>query len=158
VQFYKQSLDRLGIQSTIRIVDDAQYTNRIRSFDFDIVIASFPQSLSPGNEQREFWGSEAADRPESRNIMGIKSPVVDALIDKIIFAESREALVTATHALDRVLLWSHFLVPQWHVPYERVAYWKRFAHPPKLPPYAIGFPAIWWYDETSAAALAKAKP
>jgi microcin C transport system substrate-binding protein len=158
VQFYKQNLDRLGIASTIRIVDDAQYTNRIRNFDFDIVIGTFPESLSPGNEQREFWGSEAADRPESRNIIGIKNPVVDALIDKIIFAESREALVTATHALDRVLLWNHYLVPQWHIPYERVAYWNRFAHPPALPPYSDGFPAIWWFDQAKAAAIAKAKP
>lgn len=158
IQFYKQSLDRLGIGSTIRLVDDAQYINRIRKRDFDIVIGSFPQSLSPGNEQRDFFGSESAGRPDSRNIMGLKSPVVDALIDKIIFAESREALVAATRALDRVLLWNHYMVPQWHVPYERLAYWDRFSHPKVLPPYSVGFPTIWWYDAAKAASVAKKKP
>lgn len=157
VQFYKQGLDRLGIITTIRIVDDAQYTNRLRNFDFDIVVATFGQSLSPGNEQREFWSSEAADRPESRNIIGIKNPVVDALIDKIVFADSRDALVTAVHALDRVLLWNHYVVPQWHVPHERIAYWNRFAHPAKLPPYRDGFPTIWWFDKAKADAIAKKK-
>src|SRR4029079_17558620 len=93
------------------------------SFDFDVIVQVFPQSQSPGNEQRDFWGSQAAEQPGSRNVIGIQNPAVDALIDKIIFAPSRDDLVTACRALDRVLLWNYYIVPQWFLPNVRIAYW-----------------------------------
>ena len=111
--FYKPSLERIGITVSVRTVDDAQYENRLRNWDFDIIIASWGESLSPGNEQRGFWGSQAADQPGSRNLVGIKNPAVDALIDRVIFAKDRDDLVAATKALDRVLLWNFYVVPQW---------------------------------------------
>ncbi|HUD51094.1 extracellular solute-binding protein [Parvibaculum sp.] len=149
---YKQSLDKLGIKTALRTVDTAQYQNRVDNRDFDIIVSSFPQSLSPGNEQREFWGCEAATRVGSRNVIGICDPVVEKLIDRVIFAKSRAELVAATHALDRVLLWRHYVVPQWYSPFTRVAYWARLAHPKAMPDYAIGFPDIWWYDASGKAA------
>jgi microcin C transport system substrate-binding protein len=136
----------------VRSVDDSQYENRIRAWDYDIVVASWPQSLSPGNEQRGFWGSQAADQPGSRNLVGIKDPAIDALIDRVIFAKSRDELVAATRALDRVLLWNHFVVPQWTYGKLRTVRWNRFSHPDKLPEYAAGaFPTIWWWDAQKAA-------
>jgi microcin C transport system substrate-binding protein len=152
VLFYKQSLKRLGIQVSVREVDEAQYQDRLRNFDYDIIVASWPESLSPGNEQREFWGSAAADRKGSRNYVGIKNPAVDTLIGDVIFAKSREDLVAATHALDRVLLWNDYVVPQWTTDKERYAYWNRFSHPAVLPKYNLGFPAVWWWDAKKAAA------
>jgi microcin C transport system substrate-binding protein len=152
ILFYKPSLERLGIEVRVRTVDDAQYTNRLRQWDFDIVVASWPESLSPGNEQRGFWGSQAADISGSQNIVGIKNPGVDALIDRIIFAKNREELVAATKALDRVLLWNHYVVPQWTYGKVRTARWDRFGRPDKLPKYgASGFPDIWWWDADKAA-------
>jgi microcin C transport system substrate-binding protein len=152
VLFYKQTLARLGIQVSVRVVDEAQYEDRLRNFDYDIIVASWPESLSPGNEQREFWGSAAADRKGSRNYVGIKNPAVDALIDKVIFASDRSDLVAATHALDRVLLWNDYVVPQWTTDKERYAYWNRFSHPATLPTYSLGFPTVWWWDAKKAAA------
>lgn len=155
---YKARLARLGITLVPRLVDDAQYISRLRSFDFDMITYGIAQSLSPGNEQREFWGSAAAGRPGSRNVMGIKDPVVDALIDKIIFAEDRAHLIAACRALDRVLLWNRYVVPGWHSPHERIAYWDRFGRPRTLPRYDIGFPEIWWYDKARAAKIRGAGP
>lgn len=149
VQPYLQTLAKLGIKGTIRIVDTSQYQARIDAYDFDIVIGNFGQSLSPGNEQREFWGCTAAEQKGGRNIAGICNPVVEALIDDVIFAEDREALVAATHALDRVLLWNHYLVPQWHIPYLRAAIWDRIQHPDPSPDFNPGFPTIWWHAETT---------
>ena len=111
--FYKPSLDRLGITVTVRTVDDAQYENRLRNWDFDIITDAWGESLSPGNEQRGYWGSQAADQPGSHNLIGIKNPAVDKLIDQVVFAKSRADLVAATKALDRVLLWNNYVVPQW---------------------------------------------
>lgn len=153
---YKQSLERLGIKVALRTVDTAQYQNRVDNRDFDIIVQSFGQSLSPGNEQRDFWGCEAAKVPGSRNVIGICDPVVEKLIDRVIFATSRAKLLAATHALDRVLLWRHYVVPQWYSPFERVAYWARLGHPQTLPPYSIGFPSIWWYDASGKAAATRA--
>ncbi len=130
VLFYKPSLERLGMEITVRTVDDAQYQNRLRNFDYDIITDVWGQSLSPGNEQRDFWGSETADVPGSRNSIGIKNPVVDKLIDKIIFAADRETLVGATRALDRVLLWHYYVVPQFTYGFSRYARWDRFSHAP----------------------------
>jgi microcin C transport system substrate-binding protein len=153
VIFYKPALEKLGIEMTLRIVDDAQYENRVRNWDFDIVVSVWGESLSPGNEQREFWGSQSADAPGSRNVVGIKNPAVDALIDRVIFAKSREELVAATKALDRVLLWNHYVVPQFTYDKDRTARWDRFGHPDALPQYAsqAAFPTIWWWDAAKAA-------
>jgi microcin C transport system substrate-binding protein len=150
--FYKASLKRLGIDATVRTVDQAQYENRLRGFDFDVIISAWPQSLSPGNEQRGYWGSEAADRPGSRNLAGIKNPAVDALIDRVIFAKTRHELVAATRALDRVLLWNHYVVPQWTYTKERTLRWDRFGKPDNMPEFgAADFPTIWWWDADKAA-------
>ena len=149
---YKAVLERLGIVVTVRTVDDVQYTNRTRSFDFDITSTVWPQSLSPGNEQREFWGSRAAQREGSRNLAGIADPAVDALIDRIIFAKDRDELVAATKALDRVLLAHNYVVPQWTSLKQRTARWNRYSHPDNMPRYAgAAFPTVWWYDEAKAA-------
>jgi microcin C transport system substrate-binding protein len=156
IGFYKPNLERLGIASTIRLVDSVQYQNRVRSFDFDIVTTSWPQSISPGNEQRDFFSSQAADIPGSRNRPGIKNPAVDALIDRIIFAKDREDLVASCRAMDRVLLWNFYVVPQFDIPYERYARWDRFSHPDPLPKYGISaFPDIWWWDADKAAKTGK---
>ena len=150
---YAQQLELLGIRSLVRTIDSAQYERRVQTFDFDILVTSWGQSLSPGNEQRDFWGSESADRPGSRNLVGIKNPAIDHLIDRVIFAADRDELVMATRALDRVLLWNHYVVPTWHIPYERTARWDRFGRPAELPAHAIGFPTIWWWEEEKAARI-----
>jgi microcin C transport system substrate-binding protein len=152
VLFMRPSLERLGIDVTVRTVDESQYENRLRNWDFDMIIGSWPESLSPGNEQREFWGSASADREGSRNLVGIKDPAVDKLIDQVIFAKSRDDLLAATHALDRVLLWNAYVVPQWTSTSLRYAYWKRFDHPSPLPRYSLGFPDIWWASSAKAGA------
>jgi microcin C transport system substrate-binding protein len=152
VLFYKPSLQRLGMDVGIRMVDAAQYENRLRQWDFDIVTASWGESLSPGNEQRGFWGSAAADQPGSRNVVGIKNPAVDKLIDRIIYAKDRAELVAATKALDRVLLWNFYVVPQWAYGKQRTARWDRFGRPDNMPKYgAAAFPALWWWDAGRAA-------
>jgi microcin C transport system substrate-binding protein len=149
---YIQNLERLGVEATIRTIDSAQYTNRLEGFDFDVVVSTFGQSLSPGNEQRDFWGSTNADVDGSRNLIGVKDPVVDALIDDIIAAPDRQSLVASSQALDRVLLWGHYVVPQWHIRSFRVAYWDRFGRPDITPKYGLGFNA-WWIDAAKDAAL-----
>jgi microcin C transport system substrate-binding protein len=141
---YTPNLQRLGIETTVRTVDPAQYENRMNVFDYDMTVESWGQSLSPGNEQRDYWGSAAADQEGSRNTIGIKNPAIDKLIDKVIYAKDRQDLVAATHALDRVLLWNNYVVPQWTAGETRFAYWKRLAHPEKLPEYDLGFPLVWW--------------
>jgi microcin C transport system substrate-binding protein len=156
--FWKPSLERLGIGVTVRVVDAAQYENRMREFDYDITTDLWGQSLSPGNEQREYFGSAAADVKGSRNTMGIKDKAVDALIDRIIFAKDRAELIAATRALDRVLLAYEFVVPQWTYGFSRTARWDRFSHPETMPTYgASAFPVIWWYDEAKALKTAASK-
>jgi microcin C transport system substrate-binding protein len=153
--FYKPSLERIGVTTSIRMVDDAQYQNRLRSFDFDIIIDTWGQSLSPGNEQREFWGTQAADQPGAKNTIGIKNPAVDALIDKVIFAKDRADLVAATKALDRVLLWNFYVVPQFTYGFSRYARWDRFSHA-ELPKYGrSGLPTLWWFDAEKAARIGR---
>jgi microcin C transport system substrate-binding protein len=150
--FYKPSLERLGMTVTVRTVDEAQYVNRERSWDYDAVTSVWGESLSPGNEQRAYWGSQAADQAGSRNLIGVKNPAVDTLIDRIIFAKDRAELVAATKALDRVLLWNHYVVPQWTYGKQRTVRWDRFSRPEKLPQYgAAAFPTIWWWDAERAA-------
>lgn len=154
--FYKPSLERIGVSASIRVVDDAQYQNRLRSFDFDMIIDQWGESLSPGNEQREFWGSQAADIPGARNTIGIRNPAVDALIEKVIYAKDRGELVAATHALDRVLLWNFYVVPQFTYGFSRYARWDRFSHAEPLPKYGrSGLPTLWWYDTEKAARIGK---
>jgi microcin C transport system substrate-binding protein len=149
---YKQALERIGVGMTVRAVDPAQFQNRLRGFDFDMTTAVWGQSLSPGNEQRDYWGSAAADRPGSRNLAGIKDPAIDAMIEKVVFAKDRAELVAATRALDRVLLAHNFVVPQWGSGVTRTARWNRFGRPEAMPQYAApAFPAIWWYDQALAA-------
>lgn len=154
--FYKPSLERIGVTTSIRVVDDAQYQNRLRSFDFDMISDLWGQSLSPGNEQREFWGSQAADQPGAKNTIGIKNPAVDALIEKVIFAKDRNGLVAATRALDRVLLWNFYVVPQFTYGFSRYARWDRFSHAEPMPKYGrSGLPSLWWFDADKAARIGK---
>ncbi len=150
--FYKPLLERVGMTVTVRTVDGVQYENRLRNRDFDIITYSWGESLSPGNEQRAYWGSQAADQPGSLNLAGIKNPAVDAMIDAVIFARDRADLVAATKALDRVLLWNNYVVPQWYYGKLRSARWDRFGRPDPLPQYGISaFPTIWWWDAAKAA-------
>ena len=150
--FRSNYAERLGVNISLRSVDLAQYENRLRQFDFDVISALWGQSLSPGNEQRDFWSSQAADTPGSQNYVGIKNPAVDVLIERIIFAKSRDELVAATRALDRVLLWNHYVVPFYYLWKIWTARWDRFARPPVLPRYAAGgFPTVWWWDAERAA-------
>jgi microcin C transport system substrate-binding protein len=154
ILFYRPALARLGIDVSVRSIDDIQYENRLRDFDFDIMIATWPQSLSPGNEQRDLWSTQAADTPGSRNYVGIKNPAVDALIDRVIFAKSRADLVAATRALDRVLLWNRYVVPLFTDDRLRAARWNRFGKPDPLPTYGgAAFPAVWWWDAEKAAKI-----
>ncbi len=154
---FKAGLKPLGIDLKIRIVDSAQYEARVRSRDYDLIYTGWAQSLSPGNELLGYFGSEAAEREGSRNFGGIKNKAVDALIKQVIFSKDRAGLITASKALDRVLLWNHYIVPGWGLQASRVARWDRFSHPPKLPEFSNGFPAIWWYDKQKAAAVARRK-
>ena len=148
-----KNMERLGIAARIRIVDPAQYQNRIEEFDFDIVVSTRGQSLSPGNEQRNHWASASADVPGSGNLAGIKDPVVDELVDLLIQAPDRDTLVATTRALDRVLLWGHYVIPQWHIRSFRLVYWNKFGRPGLRPKYGLGFPATWWIDREKAARL-----
>jgi microcin C transport system substrate-binding protein len=157
---YKEQLELLGFAVTIRTIDLSQYQQRTEDFDYDIIVGSWGQSLSPGNEQREFFGSEAADKKGSRNSAGIKNPAIDAIIKRLIFAADRDSLVAATKALDRALMWNHYVVPMFFAPGAWIAYWRRMAFKPPLPGFgAAGLISahslIWWYDEKAAAEIKK---
>jgi microcin C transport system substrate-binding protein len=154
---WRETLAKIGIGLTVRTVDSSQYVNRTRAHDYDMIYTGWPQSMSPGNEQAYFWGSEAADAQGAQNWAGIRDPAVDALIRRVIYADDRAELVAATRALDRVLLWNHFVVPGWTAPYSRMARWNRFSHPEPLPLLSSGFPTIWWYDQEKAAKTGAAK-
>jgi microcin C transport system substrate-binding protein len=151
---FAKSLERLGVTARVRTVDPAQYQNRTDNFDFDMIVAVWGQSLSPGNEQRDFWSSAVAATPGSRNLAGIKDPALDRLIDQVITAPDRKALVTRTHALDRALLWGAYVIPHWHINLFRVVYWDKFGRPAVSPKYALGF-NTWWIDPQKEAALAR---
>ena len=153
-QPFARALERLGIAARIRTVDPAQYENRMEDYDYDMTVEVFGQSLSPGNEQRDFWGSASADIPGGRNTLGIKDPVVDELVNLVIAAPSRESLVQRTRALDRVLLWGHYMIPHWHIRSFRVAFWDMFGRPPVFPKYGFAFDA-WWVDQQKQAALGR---
>ncbi len=151
---FLRNLERLGIDATMRTVDTAQYQNRVDAFDFDMIVGVWGQSLSPGNEQRDFWSCEAAETPGSRNFAGICDPVVDALIERVIQAESRQGLVAATRALDRALLFGHYVIPHWHSPVTRVAYWDKFDRAEIDPRYGLDLNA-WWVDPGKADQVAR---
>jgi microcin C transport system substrate-binding protein len=154
---YMAQLRKLGIGVGLRTVDSPQFQRRVDKFDFDIIVRTFPQSESPGNEQRNFWGSAAADKEGSANVIGIKNPAVDALVDKIILAKDRADLVAGTRALDRVLLWNHYVVPQWHLPFERLAMWNYYARPSRLPTRDPSFLRVWWWDAAKAKQTAESR-
>ncbi len=143
---FKDNLEKLGITAKVRTIDSAQYQKRMETFDFDMVVQTFGQSLSPGNEQRNFWGSDAADTDGSRNVVGIKNYAVDGLIESLINASDREELITITKALDRVLLWNYYVIPQWHISSYRVLYWDFFDQPKIKPKYSLGFDT-WWINQ-----------
>ena len=153
---FTKNLERLGVQARVRTVDTAQYQNRLDNFDFDLTVVVWGQSLSPGNEQRDFWHSATADVPGSRNFAGIKDPTVDKLIDLLIAAPDRPGLVARTRALDRVLLWGHSVVPHYHIQAFRVAHWDKFSRPSVSPKYALGFDT-WWIDAKKAAEIDRKK-
>ncbi|MDQ0325168.1 microcin C transport system substrate-binding protein [Rhodopseudomonas julia] len=143
---YANTLRRLGIETSIRIVDAAQYQALTDDFDYDVIAGVFGQSQSPGNEQREYWGSYAADQRGSRNAAGIKNEAVDQLVNDIVYAPDRQSLVAATRALDRVLLWNYYMVPQWNLPKIWLAYWNKFGIPEEQPSYMGVDVYSWWID------------
>ena len=148
-----QNLERLGIAATVRTVDAAQYQHRVKDFDYDIISAYWRQTLSPGNEQRNFWSSKASQSHGSRNYAGVSDPVVDELIERQIAAPDRETQVAITRALDRVLLWGHYAIPGSHSSAYRMAYWNKFSHLPEPARNGLGFPDTWWWDADKAARL-----
>ncbi|NWJ24507.1 extracellular solute-binding protein [Rhizobium sp. RM] len=144
---FSQNLKKIGIDATVRSVEQSQFTNRWRSRDFDVMYNAWGESMNPGNEQAEYWGSDAAKREGSQNYSGISDPGIDALIKKVIFSKDRDDLVAAVHALDRVLLAHHIVVPSYSSKSSRIAYWGRLAHPENLPEYSLGMPTVWWSAE-----------
>jgi len=153
---FASNLKRLGIETKVRLVDSSQYINRLRSFDFDMVLGGWGQSNSPGNEQRDYWSSASADSPAARNFAGIRDPVVDELIELLIKAPDRGSLVTRTKALDRVLLHGHYGVPNWHLAADRILYWNKFSRPENTAPSGVSLHR-WWYDQEKAIRLAGEK-
>jgi microcin C transport system substrate-binding protein len=153
---FVKNLERLGVKARVRTVDTAQYLRRLETFDFDMITFVWGQSLSPGNEQRGFWGSEAARQNGSRNFIGINNPVIDELVEKLISAPDRESLVTRTRVLDRVLQWGHYVIPHWHLDYDRLVYWNKFRKPEVTPLQGTQF-STWWIDPESAGKTEKAK-
>ena len=153
---FTKNLEKLGIQANVNTVDTSQYQNRTDSYDFDMMVANWGQSLSPGNEQRDFWSSKAADVNGTRNLAGIKDPVIDKLIDLIISAPDRQSLIIRTQALDRVLLHSHYVIPHWHITAYRILYWDKFRMPEVRPQYSLGMDT-WWIDPELAVGLNERK-
>lgn len=155
VEPYLDNLKKLGVQAQMKVVDDSVYERLIRTHDFDMVVATFGQSQSPGNEQRDYWHSEAASQEGSNNVIGIKNPAVDALVEALITAGTRQELLTAVHALDRVLWHEHYVVPHWLVDHHRITYWRKFARPRTLPLYYEPLSQVlyWWWDAAQVQAL-----
>jgi microcin C transport system substrate-binding protein len=149
---FVRNLAKLGIDARVRLVDQSQYINRLREFDFDMIVGGWGQSDSPGNEQRSFWGSKAAATPGSRNYAGVSDPVVDELVELVISAPDREALIERTRALDRVLLWGDYVIPNWHTRVDRILWWNKFSRPAVTPKDGTST-EFWWYDEVKAARL-----
>lgn len=154
---YVRNLKRIGIDARIRIVDVANYQHRMQQYDFDVIVQRYIQLNTPGIEQTTYFGSKMADIPGSRNLAGIKDPAVDSLIDKVITARSRTALIAATRALDRVLMWNRFVVPQWYKGEHNIAYWNKFDRPKVKPRFDIGVLDTWWFNPEKAAMIASGK-
>lgn len=152
---FKRNLADLGIGFEIRRVDVSQYINRLRSRDFDMIVGGFSQSNSPGNEQREYWSSAAADNPGSRNFIGLRDPAIDQLVEGLINADSRQSLIEHCRALDRVLQWGYYVIPNWHIKTNRVAYWNHIGHPKVSPKYDVGIDT-WWIKPNVAPAVTEA--
>jgi microcin C transport system substrate-binding protein len=150
---YTRNLKRLGIDATVRIVDVANFKYRLDHFDFDAIVQRYSQPLTPGLEQRSYWGSQFADIPGSLNLAGIKDPAVDTLIEHVIAAKDRDSLVAAVRALDRVLMWNHYSVPQWYKGAHNIAYWDKFDRPKIKPKFGRGVVGTWWYDAEKAARI-----
>jgi microcin C transport system substrate-binding protein len=153
---FTKNLERLGVNARVRTVDTAQYQKRMEEFDFDMAVVVWGESLSPGNEQRDHWTSKEASVPGSRNYAGIRDPAVDKLVDLVIQAPDRPSLIARTRAMDRVLLWGFYVIPQWHFTSFRVVFWDKFDRPRVSPKYALGFDT-WWVDAKREAALARRK-
>ena len=153
IQPFFKNLERFGITAKPRLIDTAQFQNRTDAFDYDMIIGGNQQSLSPGTEQREMWGSKAAGDVGSLNESGVRDPVVDELVELVIASADRKQLVQRVRALDRVLLWGHYMIPQLYQANIPIAYWDKFARPPKPPKYTLGFMDTWWVDTAKAAAL-----
>ncbi|MEE2688963.1 MAG: extracellular solute-binding protein [Pseudomonadota bacterium] len=153
---FKKNLARLGIDVLVRTVDTAQYRERLTKFDYDMVVGTWGQSLSPGNEQRDYWTTEAASRPRSRNLSGLSDPAIDELVELLIAAPTRKSLVARTRALDRALQWSHIAVPHWHISYDRIARWDKFGMPKMIPLQGVVTEA-WWIDPGKESSLAARK-
>ena len=149
---FTRNLARLGIEAKVRTVDTAQYKNRADKFDYDMVVGIFPQSQSPGNEQRSYFGSSSADEPGSDNSAGIKNPAVDTLIEQLVASPDRETLVARARALDRVLLWNYYVIPHWHLGVDRIAYWDKFGIPDIIPAQGVQFMTA-WVDAAKAETL-----
>ncbi len=143
---YVNNLKKLGMVVDYRTIDPALYTDRVQSFDFDMIVHVYGQSLSPGNEQKNYWHSESADRPGSRNLAGIKDPVVDAMVDKIVYAKTQPELAAACKALDRILWYGYYMVPNWYLNVHRIAYRNVFEQPATLPLYYNQYQLLmtWW--------------
>lgn len=150
---YMRNLQAIGIKADIRKVDSSQYERRVKSFDYDIISTRFSMGLTPGVELKNYWSSETADSEGSRNLGGIKNPVVDALIDTLIAAKSREDLTTAARAIDRVMRSGHYWIPHWYKASHTIAYWDKFGRPEIKPKFDRGIVDTWWYDEAKAAKL-----
>lgn len=152
---FVKNLKILGIDAGIRLVDPAQFQERLKSFDFDISVQRYVLRITPGVELRTYWGSKAADTSGSLNLSGINDPAIDALIGKVIDAQSRDALITATRTIDRVLRAGHYWVPHWYKAAHNIAYWDKFSRPETKPKYSRGVIDTWWYDKEKAAKLAR---
>jgi len=157
---YKNNLRKIGVEMDIKVVQAAEYEERLRNFKFDMIVASYGQSRSPGNEQRSMWGSQAAGTPGSRNYVGIKNPAIDDLIDRIVGAKKRKDLITALQAMDRILTHEFYIVPHWYISYDRVVYWNKFSWP-KINPSQAGILnniiEWWWWDKDKAQKLKAAR-
>jgi microcin C transport system substrate-binding protein len=150
-----KNLGTLGIDATLRVVDPVQYQARLKDFDFDITINRFSFSSTPGDSLRSFFSSQAAAMNGSNNLAGIADPVVDALIDAVVAADSRPALITACRALDRVIRAGRYWIPNWYKASHWIAYWDVFGRPPAQPRYFRGIPDTWWYDQVKSAKIAR---
>jgi len=153
---FVKNLERLGVTARVRTVDTSQFKKRMDDYDFDVVIDRWLETLSPGNAQRTYWGSASADQPGSRNSIGIKDPVIDALVEQVVAAPDRASLVARVHALDRVLQWNFYVIPNWYIAYDRIAYWDKFGRPDVIPVQGVQIDT-WWIDPAKAAALAAAR-